>query len=155
MDNPLSDEVVRAPILALDLGVKRVGAAVCDELSISIRRLDPIARGSWKQLLSDVRHLLQRFDAKTLVIGFPLRLDGSTGDTATEIRRTAENFAKSLPVPVYLQDERLSSAEAEENLLAAGHKHSELIHLVDGEAAAIILRDFLPASQTRILVPRS
>lgn len=143
---------IRAPVLALDLGRKRVGVAVSDSLSISITRLEALSRSSWKQLLRDVDELILRFDAKTVVIGLPLRLNGSTGDSALEARRTALKFARSLPIPVYLQDERLSSREAEENLRAEGHKRNKVSALVDSESAAVILRDFLVAGQERILV---
>jgi putative Holliday junction resolvase len=105
---------IRSPIVALDLGEKRVGIAVSDALSISITRLAALPRTNWKQLLRDVDNLIQRFDAQTVVIGLPLRLNGSAGDAALEVQRVAQNFARSLRVPVYLQDERLSSVEAEE-----------------------------------------
>jgi putative Holliday junction resolvase len=143
---------IRAPVLALDLGRKRVGVAVSDALSISITRLQALSPSSWKQLLRDVDELILRFDAKTVVIGLPLRLNGSTGDSALEARRTALKFARSLPIPVYMQDERLSSREAEENLRAEGHKRDKASALVDSESAAVILRDFLVDGQERILV---
>jgi putative Holliday junction resolvase len=143
---------IRAPILALDLGARRVGVAVSDSLSISITRLDALPRSSWKQLLRDVEQLIRRFDAQTVVIGLPLRLNGSTGDAALEARKVAVKFALSLSVPVYLQDERLSSREAEETLRAAGHERDQVAALVDSESAAVILRDFLAGGQEKILV---
>jgi putative Holliday junction resolvase len=145
----------RAPIVALDLGEKRVGIAVSDALSISIARLDPLYRTNWKQLLRDVEELVRRFDAQTLVIGLPLRLNGSTGDAALQIQALALKFARSLRVPVYLQDERLSSVEAEENLRAEGRSGEDVSALIDSEAAAIILRDFLVTDQERTSVPTS
>lgn len=145
-------EPIHAPVLALDLGSKRVGVAVSDALSISINRLDVIPRTNWKQLLRDVDNLARRFDAQTLVIGLPLKLNGSLGDAALVIRETALKFARSLKLPVYLQDERLTSAEAEENLRAAGLRAEEIEGRVDSEAAALILRDFLASDQQRILV---
>ena len=144
---------IRAPVLALDIGIKRVGVAVSDSLSISINRLDAIQRTNWKQLLRDVETLALRFDAKTLVIGLPLQLNGSTGPAALATRETALKFARSLKLPVYLQDERLSSVEAEENLRDAGVPTEELGNRVDSEAAALILRDFLASDQERVLVP--
>ena len=143
---------IRAPIVAIDLGEKRVGIAVSDALSISITRLTALPRSNWKQLLRDVDNLIQRFDAQTVVIGLPLRLNGSYGDKALEVQRVAQKFARSLKIPVYLQDERLSSVEAEQNLRADGHKRKQLQELVDGEAAAVILRDFLADDQERLLV---
>jgi|SRR5882724_10207687 len=144
--------VIRAPVLALDLGSKRVGAAVSDALSISIRRLDVIPRTNWKQLLRDVENLARRFDAQTLVIGLPLGLDSSFGDAAHEARKVAVNFARSLNLPVYLQDERLTSVAGEENLRTAGYGHEKVASRVDSEAAALILRDFLSSDQQRILI---
>jgi putative Holliday junction resolvase len=144
-----------APILALDLGEKRVGVAISDSLAISITKLPPLGRSNWKQLLRDVIDLSNRFDAKTLVIGLPLGLDGSTGSAAAEARRTAAKFARSLKIDVYLQDERLTSVAAEEQLRAAGYTSREIPNLIDCQAAAIILADFIAGGQRRILVPRA
>lgn len=140
------------PVLALDLGEKLVGAAVSDERLVTTKRLPPIKRSNWKKLLQDVRHLLERFDAQTIVVGLPLRLDGSEGDAAKNVRRLALNLAKSVEQLVYLQDERLTSYAATENLKAEGRTAEEIPALVDGEAAALILQDFLSPGQNRIRV---
>ena len=133
-------------LLALDLGARRVGLAVCDELRLTVRPLPPLRRTGWKRLLKEVAALVREFDARGLVIGLPLRLDGSEGEAAQDVRRLAGNFARSLEVPVHLQDERLTSRAAEEALRGGGYRGKELTARVDGEAAAIILRDFLSNS---------
>lgn len=140
------------PILALDLGDKLVGVAVSDDRLVTINRLPPLKRSNWKRLLQDVVTLIRRYDAQTVVIGLPLRLDGSTGEAADKARRIATNLAKSIEQPVYLQDERLTSFEAIENLKTEGHKPDEIPALVDGEAAALILRDFIQTDENRILI---
>jgi putative Holliday junction resolvase len=140
------------PILALDLGDKLVGAAVSDDRLVTIKRLPPIKRSNWKRLLHDVVTIIRRFDAKTVVIGLPLNLDGTSGEAAEKARHVANNLARSVDQPVYLQDERLTSFEATENLKAEGHKPGEIPELIDGEAAAMILRDFIQVDQNRILV---
>ncbi len=140
------------PVLALDLGEKLVGAAVSDERLVTTKRLQPLKRSNWKKLLQDVRHLLERFDAQTVVVGLPLRLDGTEGDAAKNVRRLALNLARSIEQPVYLQDERLTSYAATENLKAEGRTAEEIPALVDGEAAALILRDFLTTDQKRIRI---
>src|SRR5215813_11412404 len=140
------------PVLALDLGEKLVGAAVSDERLVTTKRLQPLKRSNWKKLLLDVRQLLERFDAQTIVVGLPLRMDGTEGDAAKNVRRLTLNLAKSVQQPVYLQDERLTSRAAMENLIAEGVKPEELPALIDGEAAAMILRDFLVTDQQRIRV---
>ena len=147
-----TSEHLVGPILALDLGEKLVGAAISDERLVTTKRLPPLKRSNWKKLLQDVRYLLEQFDAKTIVVGLPLRMDGAEGDAAKNVRRMALNLAKSVQQPVYLQDERLTSRAAMENLLAEGVKPEDLPALVDGEAAATILRDFLVTDQKRLRV---
>jgi putative holliday junction resolvase len=153
-DNKDQSSVI-GPILALDLGQKLVGAAVSDERLVTTKRLPPLKRSNWKKLLHDVRHLVERFDAQTIVVGLPLRLDGTHGDAAQNARRVATNLAKSVDLPVYLQDERLTSFEAMANLKAEGFKPDEIPAFIDGEAAAMILRDFLNTKQARVLVSPS
>jgi putative Holliday junction resolvase len=128
---------------ALDIGEKRVGVAVSDELNISVSTLAPIQRTSWKRLLRDVSELVRHYDARTLVIGLPLRLDGTEGSAAANIRRLAEKFRLSLDVPVCLQDERLTTFQARENLQAMKYSQTEVERRLDSEAAAIILKDFI------------
>ena len=140
------------PILALDLGEKLVGAAISDERLVTTKRLPPLKRSNWKKLLQDVRHLVEHFDAQIIVVGLPLRLDGTDGDAAKNARRIAANLAKSIDLPIYLQDERLTSLAAMDNLKAEGLKPDEIPALIDGEAAATILRDFLDTEQERIRV---
>lgn len=152
MNLSTSESMLTGPILALDLGEKLVGAAISDDRLITIRRLAPLKRTNWKQLLRDVETLISDFDAQTLVIGLPLRLDGTAGNAALEVERMARNFAKSLKLKVYLQDERLTSFDARQALLAEGHDDSEIPALIDGEAAALILRDFLNTTEMRSLV---
>ena len=135
-------------LLALDLGAKRIGVAVSDELRITARPLPMISRRSWKELLRQVAGLVQSFDAKGLVIGLPLRLDGGEGSAAERVRAVAEKFRRSLSVPIYLQDERLTTFAASSDLRSAGLNESDSKREVDSEAAAIILRDFIDRMQS-------
>ena len=151
--NEIKDQPgLTGPILALDLGQKLVGAAISDERLVTTKRLQPLKRSNWKRLLQDIRHLVERFDAQTIVVGLPLRLDGTDGDAAKNARRIAANLAKSIDRPVYLQDERLTSLDAMANLKAEGLKPEQIPAVIDSEAAATILRDFLDTRQERILV---
>src|SRR5438445_13592400 len=91
---------IRAPVVAIDLGEKRVGIAVSDALSISITRLDALACINWKQLLRHVATLIEWFDAQTVVIGLRLMLNGSLGASALKVRLVARNFETSMRVRV-------------------------------------------------------
>ncbi len=130
-------------LLALDLGAKRVGVAVSDELQLTVQPLPPLKRTSWKTLLRQISDLRHSFDAQGMVIGLPLKMDGTEGDAAREARRIARNLSLSLDVPVHLQDERLTSHAAAESLREAGVRSKELTARIDSEAATLILRDFI------------
>ena len=130
-------------ILAMDPGTKRCGIAVCDDLRVTTRPLSIIERTSWKKLLSKISQIVSEFDAKALVIGLPLESDGSESVMSQEARSMARKFALSLPIPVFLQDERVTSYEAKRRLWESGVDLKEARKLVDSEAAAIILADFL------------
>jgi putative holliday junction resolvase len=130
-------------LLAIDLGAKRVGVAVCDELRITVKPLPAIERRSWKDFLRLIVALVGTYDARGLVIGLPLRLDGGEGDAAQEARAVAAKFQRSLDISVYLQDERLTSFEAGFDLRSATRSQIEIDAAVDSESAALILRDFI------------
>lgn len=130
-------------ILCLDPGTKRVGVAVCDELRITTRPLEVITLESWKKLLVRIKDLLAEYDAAALVIGLPLAGDGSESEMSVMARDWQRKFALSLEIGVYLQDERSTSYEAKSRLWQQGVSLADTKNLVDSEAAAIILSDFL------------
>lgn len=130
-------------LLALDLGAKRVGVAISDELRITVNPLPAIERKSWKDLLRRVAAMIDSYDAQGLVIGLPLSLNGAEGSAAQDVRAVAEKFQKSLDVPVRLHDERLTTVAATERLRAAGRSEREIELQVDSESATEILRDFI------------
>jgi putative Holliday junction resolvase len=80
---------------------------------------------------------------RSIVLGLPLRLDGTEGDASQEVRRVARNLQLSLKLPLFFQDERLTSKDAESALRARGFQGGEISDRVDSEAASIILGDFL------------
>lgn len=135
-------------IIAIDPGTKRCGVAICDELRVTTRPLPVIERKSWKKLLLDVKQIVSDFDAKALVIGLPLESDGAESDMSREARRLGRNFSLSLDIPVFLQDERVTSYEAKARLWQQGKTLQQTRDLVDSEAAAIVLSDFLDRPYT-------
>ncbi len=130
-------------IVSLDLGTKWIGIAVCDELQILTRPVRTITRTTWKKTLLLVKDILNEFDAVALVIGLPYNFDGSESEMSAEARRIAKNLSLSLNVPVFLQDERATSYEAKQRLWQRGTSLKDTKAMVDSEAAAIILADFL------------
>jgi len=130
-------------LLSIDPGAKRIGLAITDKDRIVCRPLQIIERTSWKKLLSTIQAILQEFDAKGLVIGLPLESDGAESKMSLIARDMAQKFAKSLNIPIFLQDERVSSYEARARLWSANGAPKDLSGTVDSEAAVIILSDFV------------
>ncbi len=146
-NNFIFSDVFRAPttgrLLALDLGTKKVGVAVSDKIQFTIRHICVLKRQSWKTFLKEISVFLNEFDAKALVIGLPYNSDGSESEMSIDARRIARNFSLSLDIPVFLQDERVTTYEARGNLWERGVSEKEMREKLDSEAAAIILSDFI------------
>ena len=154
-------DVFQAPdegrIISLDLGTKRIGVAVCDELQVVVRPLFTLNRLSWKKLLVQIKDILAEYDARALVLGLPYNFDGGESEMSAEARRLARNFSRSLSIPVFLQDERATSYEARGILWKQKATEKEIREKIDSEAAAIILRDFLDrkSQKTGQTIPKS
>lgn len=117
--------------------------AVCDELRITVKPLPAIERHSWKDFLRRIVALVAKYDARGLIVGLPLRLDGVEGEAAQDARVVASKFRRSLDIPVYLQDERLTTFDAAADLRSAARSEHEIDAAIDSESAALILRDFI------------
>jgi putative Holliday junction resolvase len=136
-------ETMHGRVLAIDIGAKRVGVAISDEMRLTVRPLQALPRTPWKRLLSSLSELCERFDVRMVVFGLPLRLDGSEGDAALEARRVARNLELSLKLPLFLQDERYTSETAETSLRQRGFQRVQISDQIDSEAASVILSDYL------------
>ncbi len=133
----------RGRIVGLDLGTRWIGVAVSDESQTIATPVRTIERQSWKKTLAVVKDILGQFDAAAVVIGLPLNTDGSESEMSAEARRIARNLELSIDLPVILQDERMTSYEARGRLWERGVELKDTKNLVDSEAAAIILTDFI------------
>ena len=93
--------------------------------------------------------VISKFDAVALVIGLPLNSDGSESSMSSEARSFAAKFARSLEIPIFLQDERVTTYEARHRMWQRGVSLRDTKRHVDSEAAAVILGDFIDRLQTR------
>ncbi len=129
-------------ILAIDPGTKRVGVAVTDPDQLIATPVKTLKRSSWKKLLSDIKETVSEFDAVAVVVGLPLGFEGGEIPMTAEAVDVSRKLSLSLKIPVFLQDERVSSYEARGRLWKAG-RSEDLRSEVDSEAASVILSDFL------------
>ena len=135
-------------ILAVDFGLKRIGTAVSDSLGISVRPVQTIRRSSLRRDLERLLILVEDLEAEAVVVGLPLRMDGSIGDAASRVLDFVESLKKKLPVPVFTQDERLTSYEADQEMIEQGVGSQERRGRSDVAAAMIILRDYLSKAES-------
>jgi putative Holliday junction resolvase len=134
-------------VLGLDVGGRRIGIAVSDELGMIASPVGFVERGSRDR--SEIRALLERYGATKLVAGLPAGLSGREGPQAADVRTYAEALANDLGVPLEFWDERLTTTIAERSLIATGTRRDKRRARVDAIAAAVMLQGYLDASAHR------
>lgn len=130
-------------ILGLDYGSRRIGVAVCDELGMTAQGLATITRKNRAADLEQIAGFIRRYAVEKIVIGYPLRLDGSEGIQCGKINRFARRLEDRFSLPVILRDETLSTKEAEEILSQRGVRPEKRREVIDRVAAALILQGYL------------
>ena len=128
-------------LLGLDVGTKRIGVAVGDDLGIVISGKESINRVPEKDAIKRIETICSEYGITKIVIGLPLHANGDLGEQAKD----CQNFAKLLPnkYQIFFEYERCSSFEAEENLKNRGINFRQKKELVDIESACIILRQYI------------
>ncbi len=130
----------RGRILAIDYGRRKTGLALSDESGLLARPLTTLERHSRQSDLVRLRALVRKHDIVRIIVGCPLRLDGTPGEMAAEAAKWAARLGKDLGLPIELVDERLTSWEAEQMLAARPRRRRRP---VDEIAAAILLEGYL------------
>jgi putative Holliday junction resolvase len=130
-------------VLAIDLGTRRIGTAVCDELGITTRPLETVRRSSDGSDIARVKSLCEELSVEAVVVGMPIRMDGTPGDAARRTGEFVERLKEKIDLPVFTHDERLTSWEAEQIMAGGRMRRRERRSESDRIAAVIILRDFL------------
>lgn len=131
--------------MAIDYGSKAIGIAISDELRLTARPLTTIRRRrqSRNQIVAQIQALVEEYEAAELIVGLPLKMDGTVGDAAQRVNAFIVELHKAIAVPVIAQDERLTSHEADEMMREAGFDPQQRKEKSDEYAAAIILREYL------------
>jgi len=130
-------------ILALDVGEKRIGVAISDELGLLATPRGVIRRTSNEQALREIERQVTESGAGLVVAGLPVSLDGQLHGQARSVQAFAERLRQRLTVPLVDADESLSTVRAEERLRAAGVRPGRVRERIDAAAAAVILEDYL------------
>ncbi len=129
--------------LAIDLGEKRTGLAVGDDVTGIASPLDVIQTAGSEERFKQIERAIDDQGPDALVVGVPLNMDGSIGPGAKKSQAFGDELGKRFGLPVHLFDERLTSAAADEQMAQSGLTHGQKKARRDALAAAAILRGFL------------
>ena len=127
--------------LAIDYGLKRTGLAICDQSESFVSPLAVIDNP--KQVNQKIKDVICQENIEAIVVGLPLNMDDSEGFQAKRTKTFAAQMQNFTDLPVYFQDERLSSFAAEEKIAEADFTRKKKKKRVDAIAAAEILTMFL------------
>ena len=137
-------------ILGLDLGEKRIGVAVSDELLMTAQGLCVLASKGTVKDLEQIADLIQNQAISTIVLGLPRNMDGSIGPMAEKVREFGRLLQNQNPdVPVEYWDERLTTAGAQRMLIGADISRMKRRQVVDKVAAVLILQGYLDCRANR------
>lgn len=130
-------------LLGLDVGDKRIGIALSDPLGITAGGLETLNRVNMEQDVDKIVQIANRHQVVQIVIGLPLNMDGSSGSQAEKVKSFGRKLARASGLAIIYEDERLTTISAIRTLTVQGVRTGENKHLVDRQAAAIILQKFL------------
>lgn len=133
----------RISALGLDVGSKRIGVAGCDGTGLIATGLTTIDRTSFDQDVAQLRHLVEERQVQVLVVGLPYSMNGNVGFQAKSVQKFSNRLSEALQLPVEYVDERLTSFQAEQMIIAENRSPSRNKGLIDRKAAALILQQWL------------
>jgi putative Holliday junction resolvase len=132
--------------LGLDVGNRRIGVAVSDELGLTAQPVLTLERKSnMREDMRSLARLCRRFGVAGVVVGNPVHLSGDVSPQAAKTQAFASALGELTGLPIHLWDERLTTQEAHRILYQAGHERQTHRRVVDQVAATLILQDFLNA----------
>jgi putative holliday junction resolvase len=148
--SPVFGEFFMTPgrILALDLGKRRIGLAVSDELGITAQGLESLQRTNLRQDLAALAKLVSDRNVTLIVIGNPLHMSGREGRGSEQAREFGARLQAATGVPMHLWDERLTTVEAQRVLRESGASIEKRAKAVDRLSAVILLESFLDSRQS-------
>jgi len=139
-------------ILGLDYGSKTVGVAITDGLGLSAQPLETIEREHETKLrrtLARISEIVTEYEVSEIVLGFPINMSGTVGERAQKTLAFKEQLEKRVALPVFMQDERLTTIEADETLELCGIKKENRKKYIDQIAAVLILREYMEKKQSQ------
>ena len=138
-------------ILALDVGKKRIGLAVSDELGVTAQGIETVQRTRVREDLQKLNDIATHWSVHTLLVGNPLHMSGDQSRQSEYTREFGERLGRHLNLPVVFWDERLTTAEAERLLQQSGASLKHRKQAVDRLSAVLLLESYLQYSRALAL----
>lgn len=132
-------------VIALDVGSRTIGIAYSDAMRQLASPADTIRRTKFKQDALSIVDVCEREKVAGIVIGYPLNMDGTEGPRCQSTRAFARSLEEYIMLPMCFWDERMSSQEAEDAMLATDMSRQKRAQKIDKVAAALFLQGFLDA----------
>ena len=132
-------------ILALDLGARRIGAALSDPLGWTAQGIETIARTNIREDMARLSDLIRERGVSLIVLGNPMHMSGKEGRQSGWVRDFAARLEAQTGLPVRLWDERLTSVEAGRVLRSSGISIEKRARAVDRLSAVLLLESYLEA----------
>ncbi len=129
--------------MGLDVGSKKIGVAISDELGMTAQGFKTIQRKSMKEDLKELQAIISQFGIERIVIGLPTNMNGTIGKQAEIILDWIENLKHEILLPIETWDERLSTVEASKTLINANVSRKKRKGVIDQLAAVLILQGYL------------
>lgn len=130
-------------ILSLDIGTVRIGIATSDIMEIIASAYETYRRKNLNEDVKYIASLVSKLEVGEIVIGLPLKLDGTEGQSVDMAREFGSELEKFVTCPIVYQDERLSTVTAQKILIESGMRREKRKDKVDSVAATIILQTYL------------
>ncbi len=136
-------------VLALDLGTRRIGLAVSDDLHCTAQGLPTLLRRNYRVDLDELARITAERGIERILLGDPRRMSGEQGRQSDWVREFAARLEKRIGLPVDFWDERLTSREAERTLRGSGVADGDRKAAIDRLSAVILLQSYLDAQALR------
>ena len=130
-------------ILALDIGEKRIGLSVSDEMGLFAHPLQTLKFHGIKNLIDSLNEIISSKNITELVIGIPYTLKGTKSVKTEEVLKIKHTISEKINLPINEVDERLTTKMAEQTLRNVGKKPSRNRDIIDQIAATHILQTYL------------
>ncbi len=142
-------------VLGLDVGDRRIGIAVSDELGLTAQGVTQLERRNLRADMAALQAVIREYDARHIVVGMPRNMNGTYGPQADKTERFTRALENACGLPCVRWDERLSTLQAERLLIAANQRRDKRKAVRDKLAAQLILQNYLDYQRSAATPRRS